>query len=99
MTVIQERDKVDYASVVKRVIDDKFEFKCGTIFFVKDDSLLIQSEDLLFGVSRFKVKANENLNFSCFHLEVDILISSLTKNRITILNSWSAIDVVIDRLF
>ena len=83
---------------MKRVIDQKFEFKCGTVSFVKDDSLFIQPDDVSFGVPRFVVKVNENLNFSCFHLGVQISIPSLTKNRITILNSWSAIEKVIDYL-
>ena len=91
-------DRVDYAKVVKRVIDEKFEFKCGTVSFVKDDSLFILSDDLSFGVPRFVVKVNENLKFSCFHLVVQISIPSLTKNRITILNSWFAIEEVIDHL-
>ena len=91
-------NKVDYAKVVKRVIDYKFEFKCGTVSFVKDDSLFIQSDDFSFGLPRFVVKVNENLKFSCFHLGVQISIPSLTKNKITILNFWSAIEEVIDYL-
>ena len=99
MAAFQEMDKVDHAKVLERVIVEKFEFKCGAVSFVKDDSLFIQSGDFSFGVPRFVAKVNENLKFSCFHLGVQISIPSLTKNRITTLNSsWSAIEKVIDYL-
>ena len=98
MAALLEMDKIDYAKVVLRVIGEKFESKCGTISFVNYDSLFIESDDLLFGVSRIVVKVNQNLTSSCFHLGIQMPIPSLTKNRITILNSWYEIEKVIDDL-
>ena len=98
MAALLEMDKIDYAKVVLRVIGEKFESKCGTISFVNYDSLFIESDDLLFGVSRIVVKVNQNLTSSCFHLGIQMPIPSLTKNRITILNSWYEIEEVIDDL-
>ena len=98
MAAFQEMDKVNYAKVVRRLIEEKFKFKCDTVSFVRDGNLCIQSEDLSFGVPRFVLTINGNLNISCFHFGVQMSIPSLAKNRITVLNSWSAIEEAIDYL-
>lgn len=62
------------------------------IFVFKDiDCYLIQSKQLNNGIPCFILKIFENLSFEAFHTGVSCTISTLSSNRITVLNTKSGL--------
>ena len=66
-------------------------------FFV-EDVIHIQSQLFLNGVPYFVVRIFSDLRFECFHYGVRCMITSLSKNRISKVTTWSILDEIINFL-
>ena len=88
-------DKVTYIEMKENILTQKRNFAFPVIAYLLDNTIHIQSQKFLNGVPLFLVKIFDTLRFETFHAGVKCFVSSLTKNRITDLDSWSKIDEVI----
>ena len=60
--------------------------------FKANSSLYIQSQQFFHGTSKFLVKILESLHSETFHCGVKCYITSLSKNYMTTLDSWSKLE-------
>ena len=60
--------------------------------FKASSSLYIQSHQFFHGTSKFLVKILKNLHSETFHCGVKCYITSLSKNYMTTLDSWSKLE-------
>ena len=58
----------------------------------------IQSVTLSEGMPRFLLQVNQMFLFNSFHVRIDVNEPCLVKNRITILNSWFAVEKIVNFL-
>ena len=78
--------------MVERVMDDKHQFCFSTVSYINDSILHIQSDKFSGGVPRFLIKNEDTIRFTIFHMAIRIKIPSLSKNKICVLVSWSALE-------
>ena len=62
-----------------------------SVSYINDSILHIQSDKFSGGVPRFLIKNEDTIRFTIFHMGIRIKIPSLSKNKICVLVSWSAL--------
>ena len=58
----------------------------------------IQSVTFSEGMPRFLQQVNQMFHFNSFHVGIDFNVPCLVKNKITFLNSWFAIEKIVNFL-
>ena len=89
------KDKINFDSLQEQLLVAKKVLDVPVVEFLDDNVLFIQSKKFLNGVPLFLIKVSENLKFENYHAGARVYIPSLTKNRITILDSWSILDEIL----
>ena len=84
------QDRIDFKVISHRVMDEKYSFSTRTTAFKTDTSIVIQSTNFVYGVPTFVLRVHPDIAFEAYHLGVIIFVPTLTKNRITKLQSWSS---------
>ena len=59
---------------------------------------LIQSSVHSEGDPKFILEIKQSLNFETFHMGIKVSVPYIVKNKIRILNSWSAIEEIVTQL-
>ena len=78
--------------MVERLMDDKHQFCFSTVPYINDSILHIQSDKFSGGVPRFLIKIEDTMRLTTSHMGIRIMIPSLSKNKICVLVSWSALE-------
>ena len=60
--------------------------------FVKDDGLYLQSMSFSGGITVFLLKIYNDLRYETFHLGVKVYVTSLSRNRVSKLDTWSRLE-------
>ena len=89
------QDRIDFKEISHRVVDEKYSFTTRTTAFKNDTSIVIQSTNFVYGVPTFVLSVHADMTFEAYHLGVRIFVPTLTKNRITKLQSCSALEETI----
>ena len=89
------QDRIDFKVISHRVVDEKYSFSSRTTAFKTDTSIVIQSTNFVYGVPTFVLRVHADMTLEAYHLGVRIFVPTLTKNRITKLQSWSALEETI----
>lgn len=97
LTEFKIKDCVDFAEISQRVLKG-YSFTTPTTAFKSDTSIIIQSTTFNNGIPNFVLKVHQDLTFESFQFGAKTFIPSLTKNRITKVRSWSAIEEIIRHL-
>ena len=91
-------DCVSFPLMVKKIVEDRYEYCCPTISFVSENNLHIRSSSFLRGVPRFLIQVDETLDFTAYHMGIKVTILSLSRNNVSALKSWSALEEVVSLL-
>ena len=92
LTVFLATDKISYSTLKKELLERKKQFQYPIISYLADDIVHIQSIKLHHGIPLFVIKIFQNLHFEAFHLGIRCSISTLSKNRVSTIDSWSIFD-------
>ena len=92
MAAFKIEDMFTFESLKTALLIDQKQLSLPTTIFIAAGVLLIQSLDFIHGVPKFLIKIFSNLRFESYHVGVKCYISTLTANRISILNSWSRLE-------
>ena len=88
-----ENDKVTFLGLQDELIIKRLDrFIVPVTVFMINDVLYIQSQQFYSGIPLFLVKIFKNLRFETFHFGVRCYVPSLSKNYITIIDSWSNLE-------
>ena len=68
---------------------------CPLVTFLGENILIVQSSKFVDVVPFFMLRIHNNLHFETFHYEVKCYISSLSKNHINTVDTWSKLEVII----
>ena len=68
------------------------------VAFLDENILNVQSSKFVDGISLFMWRIYNNLHFATFHYEVKCYISSLSKNCINTVDTWSKLEEIIQYL-
>jgi hypothetical protein len=82
-----ENDKVCFKIMSESLRDGKHEFDIPTVSFISCGEHWIQSIKFVSGIPAFSLKIRENQTYVGYSVGVECNIPTLTKNRITKLNS------------
>ena len=88
-----EADKIpSFALLCDKMGEKRKDFSCPvTTYSIGYETLIVQSEELRGGTPLFLLKMHHDLSFSAYHCGVKCTITSLSKNRICIMNMWSKV--------
>ena len=92
-------DRVSYNDIFDMEVIKKHNFRCPVVAFCNDNSLNLQSVIFSEGASKFLLAINESLEFKTFHMSIRVSNSCVIKNNIRPLNSWSAIEEIVESRF
>ena len=93
--VLEDWYTVGFQDITDRVLHQNFNFATPTTSFLDESSLVIQSRKSINGIPDFVVRVHKDLNFEAFHQGVRLSIPSLSKNRVTQIKSWSALEEIL----
>ena len=82
-------DNVTFCEMKDKLLTSERNLPAPVISYMDGDVLNVQSRKLLNGVPLFIIRISQDLSFENFHLGVKATASSLSKNRITALKTWS----------
>ena len=88
----RKSDQATFSDIKERASNKGLSFGCPTTFCETNGAFLIQSLDMSEGVPRFVLQIEETLHFKAFHMGIAVSVPFIIKNRINLLNSWSAIE-------
>ena len=77
------------------LLNNKKDFFCPVVAFSDENILTVQSSKFVNGIPLFMSRIYNNLPFESFHYGVGCYISSLSKNRINTVDSWSKLKEII----
>lgn len=92
LTAFLLSDTVTFHDLQEQLLSNKKELSIPMIAFMDSGILNIQSKKYFNGVPLFLVKIFEDQTFENLHLGVRCTAASLSKNRITTLKTWSALE-------
>ena len=61
-------------------------------FVVGDDVQWVLSAEMKNGIAQYSLRINKDLTYDAFHIGIPCTISTLSRNRINSLDTWSKID-------
>lgn len=85
-------DNFTFSEVKQKLLTNERDLPAPVICFMDSCMLHIQSKKFLSGVPSFMVKISPDQTFENFHLGVRCTAGSLSRNRITALKTWSALE-------
>ena len=77
------------------LLNNKKAFVCPVVAFLNENILTVQSSKFIDGIPFFMLRIYNNLHFEIFHYGVKCYISSLSKNRINTVDTWSKLEEII----
>ena len=96
METFEDADKVQYQDLKEKLTEDENIFHVPTVSFISEGVLYCQAKSFYGdGVARFLVAVNSDLSFEFHHYGVTVSITTLSKNKIFILDRWSKVNEVI----
>ena len=87
-------DKVDYNLLVEASNSNSKNnknFPSCVISYQCENALWIQSKTFISGIPAYAIRVFENLTFIAYQLGIECTVQTLSKNRMTTMNSWSRI--------
>ena len=85
-----EKDKLTFPLLQDELINKQFQrFVVAVTAYMSNDVVFIQSQEFHQGVPLFLVKLFNSLRFESYHMGVRCYIPSLSKNFITVIDTWS----------
>jgi hypothetical protein len=85
-------DNVTFCEIKDKLLASERDLPVPVIAYMDGDVLNVQSKKLLNGVPLFIVRILTDQSLENFHLGVKCTASSLSKNRITALKTWSSLE-------
>ena len=85
-------DNVTFCELKDKLLASERDLPVSVIAYMDSDVLNVQSKILLNGVPLFNVRISKDQSFENFHLGVRCTVSSLSKNKITTLKTWSGLE-------
>ena len=61
-------------------------------FVVGDEVQWILSDDMMNGTPRYSLRVNKDLSYDAYHIGIPCTITTLSRNRINSLDTWSKLD-------
>ena len=92
LCAFQERDNVTFSVMKDTLLANTKDLPVPVISFMDCEILHIQSRKFLSGVPMFMTRIFSDQMFENFHAGVRCTTTSLSKNRITKLKTWSALE-------
>lgn len=92
LTAFLENDVVSFCELKEKLLASERDLQVPVIAFMDADVLLLQSKQLMNGVPLFVVRIFSDQRFENFHLGVKCTTASLSRNKITALKTWSALE-------
>ena len=88
-------DKTTFTDIKNGMLANARTFVRPVTAFMVDSNHFIQSTVFVEGIPLFMVKIYENLQFDTFHCGVKCYVSTLSKNFVTTVKSWSILEEMI----
>ena len=85
-------DNVTFADMKDKLLANERDLPAPVVVFMDSGVLVVQSREFVDGIPLFVVRISENQHFENFHLGVRCTAASLSKNKITTLKTWSALE-------
>ena len=89
-----ELDKINYTNLKESLLNNKKDFVCPVVAFLDENILTVQSSKFLDGIP-LMLRIYNNLCFETFHYGIRCYISSLSKNHINTVDTWSKLEEII----
>ena len=77
------------------MLNNKKDFVCQAVAFLDENILTVQSSKFVDGIPLFMLRINNNLCFETFHCGGKCYISSLSKNCMNTVDTWSKLEEII----
>ena len=77
------------------LLQTKKNFVCPIVAFLDENILTVQSSKFVNGIPLFMLRIYNNLHFEIFYYGVKCYISSLSKNHINTVDTWSKLEEII----
>lgn len=89
-------DKFDFDSLKEALLNKRKTFACPIVCFCSDESnIIIQSEVSVNGIPSFLIKIYSTLRFMVYHNGVQCYVTTLSKNKLNVLDTWSKLEEAI----
>ena len=85
-------DQASFSDIKERESNKDLSFCCPTTSYEINGVVSIQPLGMSEGVPRFVLQIEETLHFKTFHMGIAVREPFIMKNRIILLNLWSAIE-------
>ena len=85
-------DNTTFSELKEKLLASDRDLPVPVIAFMDSDTLRLQSRKFMNGVPMFVIQIYPDQRFVNFHLGVRCTAASLSKNRITTLKTWSALE-------
>ena len=91
MEAFLELDNMTFSELRDKLTSNQHELPAPVISYMDGEILHVQSKKLFSGVPYFIIRISPDQTTENFHLGVRCSVASLSKNRITKLKTWSAL--------
>ena len=95
LNVFLELDKINYTNLKESLLNNKKDFICLVVAFLDENILTVQSSKFVGSIPLFMLRIYNNLCFETFRHGVMCYISSLAKNHINTVDTWSKVEEII----
>ena len=85
------QDQVTWDTLKSQIELQNVEFRYPVVCFMEGDSQWITSTTFHSGIPSYSLKINKELSYESYHLGIECTITSLTKNRVQKLSTWSKV--------
>ena len=86
---------MNYTNLKESLPNNKKNFVCPVVAFLDKNIITVQSSKFVDGIPLFMLRIYNNLHFETFHYGVKCYISSLSKNHISTVDTWSKLEEII----
>ena len=98
MSLFKQKDDLSFDEIRNMVILKNHKFRCPTVPYEAYSKVKIQSVTFSVGVPGFLLQLNQMFHFQSFHVGIKVNVPCLAKNRIMILNFWSAVEEIVKKI-
>ena len=92
LSAFYQLDDLTFETMKETLVNDSRQFLVPFKTLVNDDALYLQSVSFSDGVPFFVIKVYNNLRYETFHLGVKVYVTSLSRNRVLKLDTWSRLE-------
>ena len=89
----EQNDHLEFATILQEAQQRLFP-RCVVCYTTSSD-INIQSCDFIAGIPRFILRITPSLSYEAFHYGVQCSITTLSRNRVTVLSKWSIVSEAI----